>query len=378
MGSVADGRFFHFGRIDGKAKLLCLNAATGRQEWEYSYASNYQDMYGYDSGPRASPLVHEGKVYIYGVEGMLHCLETSTGNLVWKLNMNERFGVIQNFFGVASSPIIYQDLLLVMVGGSPKESKRIPRGALNLVEPNGTGVVALDKETGQVRYQVVNDLASYCSLKLASINNQDVLLAWMRGALFGFEPKTGKQQFEFPWRSRKLESVNASTPVVMDDHVFISECYELGSALLKLDNLKPNLVWSDKGKRDKALEAHWNTPIVIGDFLYGCSGRNPGPAELRCVRWKTGEVMWKEPGLARTSLTYIDGYLIVMGEEGDLLLIEATSEKFNEVTRYEPGQGNNAVRFRRPCWAAPIVADGLMYVRGKDQLVCFRLAEGKD
>jgi len=380
MGSVANGRFYHFGRLNDKANLRCFNAETGAPIWEFSYASEYRDLYGYDSGPRASPIIDEGLVYIYGVEGMLHCLDAKTGETVWKLNPSESFGVIQNFFGVASTPVIFEDLLIVMVGGSPDESKKVPPGALNLVKPNQSGLIALDKKTGQLKYKCVDDLASYCSLKLTSLGGQPALLAWMRESLFAVSPKSGKIAFEFPWRARMLESVNASMPVVHNGNVLISECYGKGSALVdpgQLQSVKgkstPKLLWSDAFKRDKAMEAHWNTPIVIGDCFYGCSGRHPAPAELRCVDWKSGDVRWKKKGLLRSSLTYIDGHFIVLGEQGKLVLIEATSDRFKLVTQYEPGVGENGVKFKMPCWAAPIVSHGLLYVRGKDQLVCFEL-----
>jgi outer membrane protein assembly factor BamB len=207
-----------------------------------------------------------------------------------------------------------------------------------------------------------------------------MLLVWMRESLFAVSPGTGEISFEFPWRARILESVNASMPVVHDETVLITECYGKGSAMLDTRNLEtvdgkltPKLLWSDASKRDKALEAHWNTPIVIGDSVFGCSGRHSAPAELRCVDWKTGEVRWKKKGLSRSSVTYVDGHFIVLGEQGQLLLIEATADKFNLVTEYEPSVGNNAVKFKSPCWAAPIISHGLLYVRGKDQLVCFEL-----
>ena len=379
IGSVAAGRYYHFGRFRGGAKLRCLNAETGELLWEFTYASNYRDMYGYDSGPRASPVIDDGRVYIYGVEGMLHCLDAISGQEIWKLETMKRFGVIQNFFGVASTPVVFEDLLIVMVGGSPDESQKIAPGLLNLVKPNESGLIALDKKTGELKYQSVNDLASYSSLKLTTLSGQPVVLAWMRGALFGVSPQTGEVVFQFPWRSRKLESVNASTPVVVDDKVLISECYEIGSALLQFDEtFSPAVLWSDQGKRNKSLEAHWNTPIVLGDYVYGCSGRHTGPAELRCVNWRSGKILWKEKGLTRTSLTFIDGHFIVLGEEGQLQLIKADAEKFNLVTSYEPGQGENAADFSRPCWAAPVVSHGLMYVRGKKKLVCFELIPMSD
>ena len=377
MGSVVDGRFYHFGRINNKATLLCLKAETGETLWDFSYPSDYRDLYGYDSGPRASPVIDDGKVYIYGVEGHLHCLDAVSGEPLWDVQLNEKFGVIQNFFGVASTPVICKDLLLVMVGGSPDRSKRAAPGALDEVEPDHTGLVALNKKTGKIIYQSINDLASYSSLKLTQFNDQPVLLAWMRGSLFGVKPQTGKVAFEFPWRSKKLESVNASMPVVIDEHVLISECYEIGSALLKLNPssdspelLDAEVVWNDKGKRDTAMMAHWNTPVVMGDLMFGCSGRHVANAELRCIDWKTGKVHWSETGLTRTSMLLIDGHLIVHAEDGKLFLIKASKDKFELVTSYRDPAG---VEFQQPCWAAPIVSHGLLFVRGRDTLACFDL-----
>ncbi len=374
MGSVANGRFYHFGRYNDQATLKCLNAETGKQLWGFAYASDYVDLFQYDSGPRASPVINDGRVYIYGVEGMLHCLDAISGDEIWKLDTEKKFGVIQNFFGVASTPVVFEDLLIVMIGGSPGESKKVPPRALDRVVANGTGLVALDKKTGEIKYQVVDDLASYCSLKLTTLNDQPTLLAWMRDSLYAVEPANGKVRFEFPWRARILESVNASSPVVRDNQVLISECYGKGSILLESESgTKPSVVWKDANVRDKALEAHWNTPIVVGDSLFGCSGRHSAQAELRCVDWATGKVHWKQRGLTRSSLTYIDGHFVVVGEQGQFLLIEATKDAYRVVTRYEPGEGANQVKFKTPCWAAPIISHGLLYVRGKDELVCFEL-----
>ena len=121
------------------------------------------------------------------------------------------------------------------------------------------------------------------------------------------------------------------------------------------------------------MEAHWNTPIVVGDFMYGCSGRHAAPAELRCVNWKTGELQWKKSGLSRSSLTLVDGHFVVVGEMGELLLIKANPKKFEEVTRYKSNGTDGGIKFRSPCWAAPVISHGLMYVRGKDQMACFEL-----
>ncbi|HEX5106443.1 MAG TPA: PQQ-binding-like beta-propeller repeat protein, partial [Pirellulaceae bacterium] len=232
--AISRGRLFQFDRFGDTARLYCLNAETGEALWQYEYQTKYEDMYGYNNGPRCSPVVDDDRVYALGVDGALVCVRSEDGKPVWKVDANKQFGVVQNFFGVGSTPVIEGNLLIVMVGGSPEESQRLPPGALDRVIPNGTAIVAFDKFTGRVKYKLGDDLASYASLKLATINGRRWCFAFCREGLLGFEPASGQLDFHYPWRARILESVNASMPVVVDDEVFISETYGPGSTLLKV------------------------------------------------------------------------------------------------------------------------------------------------
>jgi outer membrane protein assembly factor BamB len=384
IGSISRGRLFQFDRFGDVARLYALNAETGEELWRCDLPTEYEDLYGYNNGPRCSPVVDGDRVYVYGVDGVLACVNAADGSLVWKVDANKRFGVIQNFFGVGSTPVIHGDLLIAMVGGSPPEDQNTPPGALDRVSGNGSGVVAFDKRTGKVVYQITDELASYASLKTATIDGRPWCFAFCRGGLVGFNPANGKVDFEFPWRDKSLESVNASMPVVVDDEVFISETYGPGSALLEVSPGNHRVVWQDNPrKRDKAMQTHWNTPVYHEGYLYGCSGRHTENAELRCIEWKTGKVMWSEPGLTRTSLTFIDGHFLCLGEYGSLSLFKATPEKFEpvaECTLTRPTAGPAAGEFpsrrsllKYPCWAAPVVSHGLLYVRGDDRLVCLEL-----
>ncbi len=381
VGSVAKGRFYQFDKVKDEATLVCLNAETGKELWKFGYRSSYEDLYGYNDGPRCAPLIDGNHVYLLGVEGMLHCLNATTGELEWKWNTSAEFGVIQNFFGVGSGPIIEGDLLLVMVGGSPPEAKRIPPGALNRVTPNGSAVVAFDKLTGEVRYKSGNDLASYSSLQTATIDGRRYAFAFCREGLLAFEPATGKQDFHYPWRAEIMESVNASTPVVIGNQVFLSECYGVGSSLLQIAQGNAKVVWKDDpDRRAKAMETHWNTPIYHEGFLYGSSGRHAGTAALRCIEAKSGKVQWSIPRLSRASLLYVDGHFIVLGEYGQLLLIQASPEKFDLVAQVDLAEAHPlaaedtaATVANDPWWSAPILSHGLLYVRGGGQLICMEV-----
>ncbi len=391
IGSVAKGRYYQFDRFVRKARLYCLNAETGKELWEFEYDTDYRDMLGYNNGPRCSPIIEGNRVYIFGVEGMLHCVRATDGKLIWKKNTEKEFGVVQNFFGVGGTPQIEGDLLVCMIGGSPPGSPGLyaSRGA---VDGNGSGVVAFNKFTGEVKYKFSDELASYSSMKIAKVNGRQTGFAFCRGGLIGFDPATGKSSFHYPWRSRKLESVNAMTPVVVGNEVFISETYEIGSSLLKVKMGGYDLVWKDNDRvREKAMETHWNTPIHIGGYLYGCSGRDEPDADLRCVQWKTGKVQWVEQLpleiRERQTLMYVDGHFIVLGELGTLKLIKANPEKYELVSEVtfrtdEPGtdpiDGGKPKLLKMPCWAAPILSHGLLYVRGNDRLVCLELIPDKE
>src|SRR5262249_29375804 len=157
-------------------------------------------------------------VFLYGAEGMLHCLGVNDGKPLWKVDTHAEFGVIQNFFGVGSTPVIEGDYLIVQVGGSPPGSDKL---SFEDLKGNGSGIVAFHKRTGKVVYKITDELASYSTPVLATIDGRRWCFVLARGGLVGFEPKGGKVDFHFPWRAEDLESVNASNPVVVGDKVFI-------------------------------------------------------------------------------------------------------------------------------------------------------------
>ena len=126
IGSVSRGRYLQFDRSGSDAIVTCLRAETGEKLWEFAYPSAYEDLYGYNAGPRCSPVIAGNRVFVFGVEGMLHCLQLSDGALLWKRDTAREFGVVQNFFGVGSTPIVEGDLLIAEVGGSPADDQDVP------------------------------------------------------------------------------------------------------------------------------------------------------------------------------------------------------------------------------------------------------------
>lgn len=380
--AVVGNQVLQFDRVGSDEVLTSFDSATSNVIWRSSQTVAYSDRYGYNNGPRCSPIVSDGLVFTYGVSGQLTCSKLDTGEIVWTKNLNEEFGVIQNFFGVASNPYVYKDLLLVMVGGSPPESQRYSTGNLDRVQPNNSGIVAFDKRTGTERYRLGDDLASYVSMTVSNIAEKPMGLAFLRSGLIGFDPEKGTETLQFPWRAKTFESVNAALPVVARNQILLSECYEIGSVMLDVTDLAPKVVWQDEGRlRDLAFRAHWSTPVVIDGYIYGCSGRNPPDTDFRCVRFRDGKVMWtnRNRQRGRSSLALVDGYLIVLGESGSVELVEPTPDEFRLLVQADlsnqdnPANGKPLLRY--PCWAAPVISHGNLYLRGPDHLVSLKLID---
>jgi outer membrane protein assembly factor BamB len=373
---ISQGRLFLFDRQRNNATLHCWKSETGEPIWKFEYPTFYRDHFGYNGGPRCCPVVDGDRVYLHGVEGLLHCLRVSDGKLLWKVDTKEQFGFIQNFFGVGSTPVVEDDLLIVQVGGSPKGSDQVDFADL---KGNGSGVVAFDKLTGKVRYQISDELASYASPVLATINGRRWCFVLARGGLIAFEPKSGKVDFHFPWRAEAFESANASNPVVVGDRVFLSECYGPGGVLLQVRPGGYKVLWSDRDKRrGKSMQCHWMTPIHHDGYLYGSSGRHLEHAELRCIELATGKEMWTQENLTRCSLLMVDGHFVCLAEEGMLYLLRVNPKRLEVVSRVEfRDPETNRPLLEYPCWAAPVLAHGLLYVRGEDRLVCLELIPPK-
>jgi outer membrane protein assembly factor BamB len=400
--SVAEGRLFLFDRHADTMRLAARNAVSGDELWRAEYSTEYEDMYGYSNGPRAAPTVDGDLVYTFDAGGRLRCHRVKDGSIVWEIDTTRAFGVVQNFFGAGSAPMVEGDLLIAAVGGSPADPPGIQSGK---VVGNGSGIVAFDKRTGKVRYRITDELASYSSPTIATIGERRWGFLFARGGLVGFEPASGKVDFHFPFRAKKLESVNASNPVIVDDTVFITESYGPGSAVLRVRPGGYEVVRRDTSPRDQSMSCHFMTPIYHQGYLYGSSGEGSGEAELRAVHYMSGKIMWSEPGLGRATLLYVDGRLVVFTERGRVLLIEANPKRYKvladatpllpasdvaenaeparsagEARTDEQQSGDGSTSEARPllpypAWSPPVLSHGILYLRAKGRLAAFELLQ---
>jgi outer membrane protein assembly factor BamB len=341
---VAGGRVVVFHRVGREEVVECLDAADGTPRWKHAYASVYRDPFGKGNGPRSTPVVSGNKVYTLGAAGMLRCLDFDKGDPIWQLDLARAYRMRDSFFGVGSTPLVEGDLLVVNVGAA------------------GAGIVAFDKKTGKEVWKATDDEASYASPVAATIDGVRHLLVFTRTGLVSLDPANGEVRFRKRWRSRINESVNAATPLVIGDQVFLTASYNTGAAMLRVKRDSVEEVWSS----DEVMSSQYNSPVHHEGRLYGIDGRaDVGEAELRCVDVKTGKVRWAQERFGCSSIILADGQLIILTESGDLVLAEVNPEKYREKAR--------ASLLTGPCRAHPALADGRLYARDTRKLVCWNL-----
>ncbi len=380
LGVMDQDAYFHFDAIDGQERLRKIDMQSGELLWSETNPLLYRDLYGYETGPRCSPTIDGEQIFTFGVAGGLTARNTRDGEAQWRVETNEKYHVVQNFFGAGSSPLVLGDAVIVMVGGSPVADQQIAPGRLERVSPDGSLVVAFDRHTGKELWKCGDDLASYSCPRTIHINDHDYVLLFAREYLHVIDPQRGKCIGSIHYRSDLAESVNAMVPVVDGNRVLVSECYEMGATVFELTVTAGvaefEVVWEDEpGKRrSQSLRSHLSTPVLHDGFLYACSGRNAPDSDFRCVEFSTGKVEWTSLGRRRSTASRIGDVLLVLEERGELHLLRCTPKRFEPIAVWPldtDDQNRPAITY--PCWAAPIIADGCFLIRGDETLLCLEL-----
>lgn len=342
---VKDGKVILFHRVEADEVVECLDARTGKSIWKQSYRSKYRDQFNFDDGPRSTPLIDGKRVITLGANGQLSSWAFESGKAEWTRNINDDFNVEAGFFGVATSPMLIGGKLLINVGGKK------------------AGVVAFDPATGKDLWVSGNDGVSYSSPVTATVNGEELAVFFTRAGLLTVEPTSGKIRHQHPWRPRINASVNAATPIVFKNRIFLTTSYGTGAILLEPSKEGVKEVWSG----DESISSHFSTPVLIGDHLFGIDGRQEARARLRCVEWETGKVRWSKEQFGCAGLIAADKILIAVTENGDLVLIDPSATAYKELAR--------SAILESPVRALPALSDGLLFARDGSKFVAVKLGK---
>lgn len=348
--SVADGKAFTLVRraFDDSDCETCvaLDAKTGKELWAAQLSlAKYDgggDSGGSGDGPRSTPVFNGGKVYAFDARLVLTCLEAASGKVIWRKDLVAEHGGKVFQWQSAASPVIDGELVFVAGGGE------------------GQALLGLNKHTGAVVWKAENDKATHSTPLVTDLAGVRQVLFFTQEGLVAVLPKTGAVlwRHKFPFRV-----ATAITPVVSDNLVYCSAAYEVGAGLVRVtkkgDAFEATEVW----RKPKELLNHWSTPVVKNGYLYGLFGHAPhktGP--LKCVELATGREMWSQAGFGPGGLILAGDRLIVLGDQGQLVLVEANPTAYKELSRMQAVSGK--------CWSTPALSDGRLYVRSTKEGVC--------
>jgi len=338
--SVSKGHVYTMGNVQDTDVVSCFDAETGKLVWKHEYACAAKDPNGYH-GTRCTPTVDGDRVYTLSRHGNFFYLDAGSGKVLWSkdfikdLSGREPLNGTREGWGFAGSPLIEKSWVLSEVGGA-----------------SGASVVAFDKATGDVVWKAGNDVPGYASLLAFENGGERCFVQFSTDQVIGHRMKDGSELWRFPWKTSY--GVNAATPIIEGDQMFLSSGYGFGCALLKVAPTGATEVW-----RNKTMRNHVNSCVLVGGYLYGFDEN-----ELKCLDWKTGEVKWGAKDYGKGSLMVADGKLILYGGSGKLGLAEVSPEAFKQICSFQALAGKDT-------WAPPVLAYGRIYVRSLDKVAAF-------
>jgi len=355
---VIDGRAFIHYRVKDKLQeeLACYDAVSGELLWKKTYErAAFSTPYG--NGPRSTPAVSSGRVYTFGITGLLICFNAKDGSIVWQVDTVEKYKAPKLTFGASCSPLIDGDNLYLNVGAK------------------GASLVAFNKNDGSEIWKSLDDGPSYSSPILFGEGSSRQLVFLTQQGLVSVKATDGKLNWQYAMRDKLLES---STTPVRVGNLLIGSSITLGSVGL---SLKDDAAGIEQRWKSPELTCYFSTPIPVGEkHLYLVTGVNPlallnpfgkkGPnATLHCVETETGKVLWKKGDVGKYHASLMrtgDGKLLLLEEDGDLVLLEPDPKEYRELCRG---------RICGSTWAHPALVNGRLYIRDGEHLVCVQLKE---
>lgn len=336
--SVAGERLFAMGHQDGVETVWCLNCRSGEVLWTHEYPGELIPNL-HEGGPCSTPTVDGDCVYTVGKEGQLYCLNIVDGKVLWEKMLQQELEVKLPEWGFSSSPRILGKQLILEAGR----------------------VVSFDKSTGDKLWQTDVHQAGYGSAAVFEHEEKTLTATLDCDGVRIVDSADGTQVAFAEWKSPYR--TNATTPIIVGDQIFVSTGYKIGCGLFRLQGQSLELVYKNTEMRN-----HFNNSILLDGHLYGFDGdAHLGRlVTLTCIDFTTGKLTWKQRGLGCGSVLIADGKLLVLTEDGTLVLAQASPDAYVELARSAFLEGR--------CWTVPVLSDGRVYGRNADgKLVCVTL-----
>ncbi len=351
--AIAKGRIYLLCDFDKEEHVVALDEKDGNKVWSKKIGAVGKNMGPQYPGPRSTPTVDGDFLYALGSDGDLVCLSVAKGDTVWHKNLAQDFEGKQGLWAYSESPLVDGELVIVSPGGT------------------AATVVALKKKDGSLAWKAPiagGETAGYGSPIKIDVGGVKQYVVFLSNGLAGLSAADGKVLWRFE-PPAKNSMANIPTPMFHNNLVFASTGQGKGGvAKLTASN---GSVTAEQVWLTAETAASLGGYIRVGDHLYGVGGpRND--QQLMCVEMATGKIVWKDKSVGPASLCVADGMLYVRGHEGEVALVEATPAGYKEHGRFEQPD-----RSKKPAWPYPVVANGCLYLRDVNVLLCYDVRDGK-
>lgn len=341
--AIAEGLAFTIEQRREEEVVAAYEVGMGHEIWTHRWKDKFSDFYAED-GPRATPAYSEGKIYALGAVGELRCLEAATGKLSWSRNvLVENKGQVPTY-GVAASPLIVQEKLIVLTGAG-----------------HGQSVICYDKQDGKIIWSALDDEMGYASPMLVTLAGQPQLLICAETRTLGLRLEDGKLLWEYPWRVLHDQHPIAQ-PVMLDTNRFLlSAGYFTGCAAIEIARTEGGFaarkIWQNKNLKNK-----FTSSVFSRGHIYGLD-----EDILTCLDAKAGERKWKDGHYGYGQLLLAGGHLIILSGDGELALVRITPDRYEELARFPAIHGKT--------WNHPAIANGKLFVRNASEMACFEISK---
>jgi outer membrane protein assembly factor BamB len=363
--TVAQGRVYVMDRLtkpQSIERVHCLDEQTGAKIWSHEYECDYGRI-GYPAGPRASVTIDNGQAFALGASGRLHVFDAASGKILWKKDLDAEYKIEMPIWGIAASPLVYKDVVILLIGGE------------------NASVIGLDRTSGKEVWKALRDRAQYSSPIIVEQAGKPVVVCWTGDSAAGLAPLTGEIYWRYPWKPRNMP-IGIATPVREKDRIFFTSFYD-GSLMLRLrqDATEIDKLWQIAGRDEKntlALHSIISTPLFKNGYLYGCDSYG----ELRCLNADNGDRIWEDdtatPRARWSNLHFVQNgeRTWLFNERGDLIIAELTPTGYHEISRthlLEPTLDQLRQR-GGVCWSHPAFANRHVFARNDKEIVCASLA----
>ncbi|HKA07242.1 MAG TPA: PQQ-binding-like beta-propeller repeat protein [Gemmataceae bacterium] len=354
--SISGGRIYLLGTKGKDEFLICLAEKDGERLWDVKIG---QETGGHPA-PKSTPTIDDGFAYTVSSDGNLICVEIGKGTIKWQKNYRKDFGGRSGGWAYTESPLIDGDLLIGTPGGSTAALVALKKKTGDMVWK--APVTGVSRKTSQNAKKKNNppeySQAGYSSVVVADIGGVKQYVQFLSGGVVGVRAKDGKLLWHY--EDPANETANISTPIVRGDFIFAATAYGTGAGQAKIVKTGDEFIAEPQYFLGK-FQNHHGGVVMVKDHIYGTNNNS-----LLCVEFKSGKLAWEDRCVGKGSVAFADGHLYVRGENGKVALVEANPAKY-----LENGKFDQPDRSSQPAWPHPVVANGKLYLRDWDILLCY-------